>query len=278
MDGGDLDVEFERVSGVPRNAKRVGHRGRSIPLTPESRHGHSIVADDAEVYSTAHNESYVTVKRKKEVKLVHEGKVTLQKGTYRVRIKSVGEGQFAEILREAGISMPVEEFIGWISAGIRSVADPTAHADPKAQFTQADVKTLKRGGFSFAESKVDHVAETVARYVALLHESLSTAEVADRLGVTQGRIRQQLIERSMFGIKLSGEWRIPLFQFSKGNQIRGIDTVLRELSPDLHPVEVWDWFQNPDPDLTIDETLLSPLRWLESGGDPRRVADLAADI
>ncbi len=50
------------------------------------------------------------------------------------------------------------------------------------------------------------------------------------------------------------------------------------LSPDLHPVEVYSWYTEPDPDLFLGDevdTCVSPLAWLRSGGSVMRLTMLA---
>jgi excisionase family DNA binding protein len=112
----------------------------------------------------------------------------------------------------------------------------------------------------------------------MLDGALSVADAAKRLRVDRSRIRQLLSNSSLYGIKLRGEWRLPAFQFSKRGTVPGVQHVLRELPDDLHPVEVLEWFSNPDPDLEVGETSVSPLDWLRSGGDPERVSAVARDL
>ena len=48
----------------------------------------------------------------------------------------------------------------------------------------------------------------------------------------------------------------------------------------VHPVGVYNWFVNPDPDLQTDENQapLSPRDWLRSGRSPELVAELASAL
>jgi len=54
--------------------------------------------------------------------------------------------------------------------------------------------------------------------------------------------------------------------------------VLPSVPRDLSPVALYHWLTHPDPDLVLDESPLSPLRWLQCGGDPHLVAELAEDL
>jgi len=112
----------------------------------------------------------------------------------------------------------------------------------------------------------------------MLDGAFSVAEAAKRLRVDQSRVRQLLSTGALYGVKLHGEWRLPAFQFTNRGVVPGIQQVLRELPDDLHPVEVLEWFRNPDPDLEIGENSVSPLDWLRSGGEPERVSAVARDL
>ena len=59
-----------------------------------------------------------------------------------------------------------------------------------------------------------------------------------------------------------------------------IGDVLPLLSPDLHPVDVHNFFTLPNVDLRVEELArdLSPREWLQAGYPPNAVADLAAAL
>jgi len=124
----------------------------------------------------------------------------------------------------------------------------------------------------------DPAAQTLAKSVALIDSALSVAEAARRLRVDQSRVRQLVSARALYGMKVRGQWHLPSFQFTRGGAVPGIQEVLRELPDDLHPVEVLEWFRNPDPDLEINGRLVSPLDWLASGGDPETASVVARDL
>ena len=58
----------------------------------------------------------------------------------------------------------------------------------------------------------------------------------------------------------------------------GLARVVPRLRPEVHPLKVERWFLQPNPDLSADDGsgAWSPRAWLIAGGDPARVADLAA--
>ena len=60
-----------------------------------------------------------------------------------------------------------------------------------------------------------------------------------------------------------------------------ITKVNTALPLDLHPVEVHDWYTQPDLELFVGDdidTPLSPLVWLRSGGDVKRLVRLAQQL
>jgi hypothetical protein len=110
----------------------------------------------------------------------------------------------------------------------------------------------------------DPLIRSQAEYMALLEESLSTAEVAKLLRVDITRVRQRLQVRSLFGLEYEGTWRVPRFQFKRRLVIPGLAQVLKALPPDLFPLDLVDWFLLPEPELQLnsDNAPVSPREWL----------------
>lgn len=101
--------------------------------------------------------------------------------------------------------------------------------------------------------------------------SLSTLEAASTLGVNPSRIRQRLLARTLYGFKEGTGWWLPEFQFDGGHTVPAIERVFPELRPSVSPVAVFRWFLTPWADLVVDEdheVVVSPRRWLLTGGDP----------
>jgi len=183
-------------------------------------------------------------------------------------------------LREAGIRTDPAAFLDMVEDALATVRG-TSKADPRTQLSAADAQALERGGFDLrplGKGWQDPLARTAARYVAMLDDALTVAQAAKRLRVDQSRIRQLLSNGSLYGVKVRGEWRLPSFQFGTRGAVPGIQEALRDLPHDLHPVEVLEWFQQPDADLEIEERPVSPLEWLRSGGSPERVGEMARDL
>lgn len=143
---------------------------------------------------------------------------------------------------------------------------------------------LERGGLDLAPplaTRQGPLDRATAKYVTLLATARSVTEAARLLGVSPGRVRQRLGKRTLYGMKTTRGWRLPAFQFDldqPDHLVPGIGLVLAALSPDLHPVAVYNWLTSPDPDLSWQGQALSPLDWLRGGGSPAVAASLAAAL
>jgi excisionase family DNA binding protein len=140
---------------------------------------------------------------------------------------------------------------------------------------------FEEGGMTFEPLRHGEdrsLVETAATYAALLADAGTVRDVAARLGVTEGRVRQMIRARELFAVRHGETWRVPWFQFDGERLIRGVDRVIRALPADLHPVAVFSFLSSPSPDLELDDQAVSPLAWLRSGGDPTPIAELARDL
>ncbi|NIM47856.1 MAG: hypothetical protein GTN78_13630 [Gemmatimonadales bacterium] len=162
------------------------------------------------------------------------------------------------------------------------IPDPGRVADR----TPGEDRLLEQGGFELAEPSpdvIDPVSRATAEFARLVSDSYTTEEAGDILGVNSSRVRQRLggERRTLLGVKLGNSWRVPRFQFLRKKLVPGLDKVVAELSPELHPVAVYRWFTTPCPDLVhddLDERPVSPLDWLKMGNPPGPVAELAANL
>jgi hypothetical protein len=184
------------------------------------------------------------------------------------------------ILGTAGID---EERFALVAArAIEELRGTEARIDaPGSQVSTSEADVLGAAGLDLAprrRSEPDPLAETAARYAAILADSGDVAEVAERLGVTRARVRQRALERTLLAIREDDEWRFPRAQFAERAPIRGLPAVSVALPPDLHPVAVWTFLTDPSADLPVDERPASPLEWLRSGGSPDPVAAIAREL
>jgi hypothetical protein len=170
-----------------------------------------------------------------------------------------------------------------LNEALRVVLDamPTLlYGDPTDELTADEQAVLKEGGVNLAASPTrDPLAETAVQYAAIIESSLSTKEAAARLGMPQSQVRQMMARRTLYSILLNNRRYIPIFQFEKnGKLVDNITKVNAALPTDLHPVEVYEWYSEPDAELFVGDDIdatMSPLTWLRNGFDVKRLVSLA---
>ena len=198
--------------------------------------------------------------------------------TTRTTRTTKGMGQLETALDAAGISQG--RFVDVAVTAIAALRSARIK-EPATQFNADERAALSAGGLDLTprrSSDPDPIADTAARFSALLADSADVAEVASLLNVTRARIRQRAIERTLFAIRENEEWRFPRAQFVDGTALRGLPAVVSALPADLHPVAAWRFLTEPSPDLELTDTPLSPMRWLESGGSPEPVVAVAREL
>ncbi len=182
-----------------------------------------------------------------------------------------------DLLRRGGITLSPDRFLALVEQVVAEMP-AAAPASGIADLAPEEVDALQRGGLDLSPlepNEEDAFARAAAAYAALIASSLTVQEAARRLGVDGSRIRQRLAARTLYGIKRSDGWRIPVFQFDGDHLLPGLGVVAARLDPSLHPLAVFRWFTTPDPDLEVDNRSLSPRDWLRVGNDPGPVAALA---
>ena len=162
-------------------------------------------------------------------------------------------------------------------------AGPLALLDirPTDYFGERQQATLRKLGASLQPSRPDElgsIAGLAAAHAEVVAKSLSVATVAKRLGVDTSRVRQRIYARSLFAFKHRGAWLVPAFQLNGRKLVPGLESVVAELSPTIHPVAVTRWFTTPNTDLLLGHKAVSPIAWLSAGGPPEAVAEHAAAI
>lgn len=165
-------------------------------------------------------------------------------------------------------------------AAVLDGIEPLAYGDAPGGLPAAEQAVLRAGGLQLEpQPGPDPLAMTAVKYAALVEGSLTVREVGERLGLTGGRVRQLIADRSLYSFLMGSRRLIPRFQFRPaGGLIPNIAVVNRALSARLHPVEVFNWLHARNADLFRDEDLdatVSPLDWLKAGYEAARVALLA---
>lgn len=148
---------------------------------------------------------------------------------------------------------------------------------------EGEVEILRSGGFDLSARRrgaADPLAQGLARHAALVKTALTVGRAAAHLGVSEGRIRQRLGKRELFGVAFGREWRLPAFQFTEEGEVPGWAFVAPRLPAEFSAVELDAWFTSPNADLCVgeDETPLSPRDWLCAGRPVKAVALLAAAL
>lgn len=82
-------------------------------------------------------------------------------------------------------------------------------------------------------------------------------------------------EGRLLSIDYEGRKRLPQFQFSRRRFLPGLETILPVLPKDLNPLDVAQWFLEPNLGLETNslKKLQSPRQWLLAG---KRVETVAA--
>ena len=165
-------------------------------------------------------------------------------------------------------------------AAVLDGIEPLAYGDAPSGLPAAEQAVLRAGGLRLEpQPGPDPLAMTAVRYAAIVEGSLTAREVAERSGLTGGRVRQLIADRSFYSFLMGSRRLIPRFQFRPdGGLVPNIAVVNRALNPRLHPVEVFNWLHASNADLFRDEDLdatVSPLDWLKAGYEAARVALLA---
>lgn len=170
-----------------------------------------------------------------------------------------------------------------LNASLRLVLDamPTLlYGEPTEELTAEEQAVLKEGGIDLnTVIDKDPLAETAVKFAAIIGSSLPIKEVAKRLNKGESHVRQMIARRTLYSILLENRRYIPIFQFRKdGSLIPQISKVNAALRADLHPVEIFEWLTEPDPDLYINSGIdqsVSPIAWLSGAQDYRVVVALA---
>jgi hypothetical protein len=183
----------------------------------------------------------------------------------------------AELLRPFDISE--DEFLDVLKEAL------AARPFPLAALTKDESGFLETFGGIHRPSSSDrderrHVAlASLGPVVALVHDSITVRELANRLRADESRIRHRIGDRALYARKMGRQLRLPLWQFDDdGQPIPGLRAVLTALPEGLHPLEVAGFMTNPQPELDVEDTDVSPREWLLAGGDVTAVVSLAEGI
>jgi len=188
----------------------------------------------------------------------------------------------AAFLAAHGVRMSADDLVSELQMAVGE-REARLKLAPRAELTDTQARMLEAGGLDLADLREGEVLQadrTSANYAALIRTSLGTGELAARLGRKSARIRQRILEGSLYAFRVGGDWRIPAFQAIGDSLLPGLETVVARLPQSLHPLAVESWFLTPNLDLGLgpEEAPTAPRDWLIAGGDPERAAALAAEL
>lgn len=169
------------------------------------------------------------------------------------------------------------EFLAEMFTSLDDLAEAggTLVVRPDTGLTEAEIQAL-RDADSYAEEAPALSASARTRIAAArtLATSLTTAEAAKTLGVSDGRVRQRIAGHTLLAQRLADGWRLPAFQFPEGKELPG----WAEIAP-VFPAEVTmraaeRFMTSPHRELELDDVAVSPSEWLACGGDVKTLAEL----
>lgn len=172
------------------------------------------------------------------------------------------------------VQIPPDELLALLDAGLDRSGVPR---DPAHPFTDAERVALDSAGVDLAGPAAPAAEiRTIMATAAHFRRGLSVAEAAQRLGVSQGRVRQRLQERTLHGVRPApgAPWRLPPWQFTEDGALPGLGIVLAAAGAEVNPLALERLMTAPSPELDDHGRAVSPVDWLAAGGDPRVVAGL----
>ena len=171
-----------------------------------------------------------------------------------------------------------------LNDALRTVLDsmaPMIHDGVSREMPEEEQAILRDAGFALerrVDPAADSLAASIAKYAAIVERSLSAKETSVKLGLTSSRVRQMISDCSVYSFLIGHKRHIPDFQFEGNRLTPNIARVNRALPREMHPIAVYNWYNQPHVDLFVDgdpDRTVSPLDWLRTGRDADRVVFLA---
>lgn len=183
------------------------------------------------------------------------------------------------VLAKAGLRVDADRFLSLVEDAARRFGP--AHPDPVDSFTAEQREVLREVGLDLSPLRADEPdarARAVAEEAVLHDSALTVTEAANTIGVDSSRVRHRLLAGRLMGWKDRGGWRLPAWQFTENGVLPGLEQVLAALPGDQPALVVAAFMTTPQEDLLARARAISPREWLVAGGDPGRVARLAATL
>jgi hypothetical protein len=190
--------------------------------------------------------------------------------------------RLSELARRTGGPAELERLLDVFIGALEDYAG--GHAPSPGRLTDEQEKGLTEIGVNVEVIRevTEPGAELAARETAVTSGALTAAEAAKRLSVSPTRVRQRLTSDppTLIGRRVAGgEWRLPAFQFDRGNVVAEWGSeVIAALPAGMSLGYLQALFTRPN-DVLRDEDgrPLSHIDWLAAGHDPIRLVELARD-
>lgn len=110
--------------------------------------------------------------------------------------------------------------------------------------------------------------------------ALTVAAAAERIGVTQARVRQLISARTLWAFDpgVRGGRRLPAAQFTPTGLVPYLDRLVPHVPQALHPVAFDRLLTAPRPELVLDGQPVSLVGWLAASGGDAHLLDQALAI
>lgn len=170
---------------------------------------------------------------------------------------------------EAALTVVTSLVSDWVKRGAE-LSEP--ETDPKRTvLRRLGIDARPMSGAEFLGSAP--VVDGLKLRARVLFEAVPLAEAARRLGVTDGRLRQRISDKSLMGIRRPHGrkgWLIPAFQLTETGEVPHVGDILRNLRRPYSADSLDAFFSNPSASLGGQ----TPRAWLLGGGPPQAVQDL----
>jgi hypothetical protein len=195
-------------------------------------------------------------------------------------------GLSTEPFQKAGLDLTVDDLERLVMDAAERLLPDRPAPNGRTELSAAEVEFLQRAGVDpsdfipSGQGPASALAKTAAEYAVLLAASLPPADIAERVGVDESRIRQRINQHTLYAVRDGRGWRVPVFQLDGTGHalLPGLERIVPHLY-DAHLVEVARWFLSPQADLEgPDDEPMSPRDWLLTGHDPKIAATVAEEF
>jgi hypothetical protein len=128
--------------------------------------------------------------------------------------------------------------------------------------------SIARGDLAAAERKTRLEA---------INASLSTEEVAAKLGVDIAEVHRRQAEGILFAFTAEGEHRFPNWQFTgepRRPVLPSLKLLVSAFPKDMHPASIRGFMSTPQSSARIHGVPVTPVDWLLHGGEPQKLRDI----